>query len=404
LSRRSITLDLWKTVAFWLVLVSPARYGLLSKAGKSTEMRIKIGLKEIAALQPHTILWDSQIAGFCARRQFSGVITYSVYFRTRDGQQRFYKIGRHGVFTPSLARLEAAQVLRNVAVGKDPGAELKALRHGPTMAELCDEYQKRANGKKISTIKSDASRIAAHIKPKLGKLKVVSVTQTQVEDFMRSLSAGSAKRVTGLLGAIFTFAIKKGMRPDNPVHGVEKPADNKKMRRLSNSEYAQLGEALNGASVAPIAASVIKLLILTGWRSSEAKDLKWSELDLPRHIANLGDTKSGASVRPLSVEAIKIIEAQQRRGPYVFEYERARPISNLRPHWLNLELGKDITPHTLRHSFASLAADLGFSDNVIAGMLGHARSSITSRYIHLEKALIEASDAVAQETLRLMRS
>jgi hypothetical protein len=82
-------------------------------------MKGKIGLKEIAALQPHTILWDTQIHGFCARRQFSNVITYSVYFRTRDGQQRFYKIGRHGVFTPTQAREEAAHVLRNVAVGKD---------------------------------------------------------------------------------------------------------------------------------------------------------------------------------------------------------------------------------------------------------------------------------------------
>jgi hypothetical protein len=36
-------------------------------------------------------------------------------------------------------------------------------------------------------------------------------------------------------------------------------------------------------------------------------------------------------------------------------------------------------------------------------MLGHARSSITSRYIHLEKALIESADSVAAETLRLMR-
>jgi integrase len=91
-------------------------------------------------------------------------------------------------------------------------------------------------------------------------------------------------------------------------------------------------------------------------------------------------------------------------GAYVFAYERGKPVSNLRPHWMKLGMANDVTPHTIRHSFASLSADMGFSDNVIAGMLGHARSSITSRYIHLEKALIEASDKVAAETLRLMRS
>jgi len=64
----------------------------------------------------------------------------------------------------------------------------------------------------------------------------------------------------------------------------------------------------------------------------------------------------------------------------------------------------DVTPHTLRHSFASLAGDMGLSDSTIAGLLGHSRQSITSRYIHLDKALVAAADAVANETLRLMRS
>jgi hypothetical protein len=150
-------------------------------------------MREIAAMQPHTILWDFEPRGFCARRQLSDVITYSVYFRTRDGQQRFYKIGRHGVFTPVQARDVAREVLRNVAVGKDPGAELKALRHGPTMSDLCDSYisdmqSGKVNGKKISTIKTDISRIATHIRPALGKRKVASVTQEDVEHFMHALN------------------------------------------------------------------------------------------------------------------------------------------------------------------------------------------------------------------------
>jgi integrase len=64
----------------------------------------------------------------------------------------------------------------------------------------------------------------------------------------------------------------------------------------------------------------------------------------------------------------------------------------------------DVTPHVLRHSFASLAADMGLPDHTISGLLGHARQGITSRYMHLgDKALLDAADLVANETLRLMQ-
>jgi integrase len=361
-------------------------------------------MREVAAMQPHTILWDLETRGFCARRQFSDVITYSVYFRTRDGQQRLYKIGRHGVFTPTLARDEAKQVLRNVAVGKDPAAELKALRHGPTIADLCDEYHKRANGKKVSTLKSDASRIATHIKPKLGKLKVATITSENVETFMHSLSPGSARRVTGLLGAIFSYSIKRKMRETNPVHGLDKPADVKRMRRLAESEYAQLWSALEREK--NLATDVFLFLAVTGFRSGEAKNLQWKEVDLERQTVVLGDTKTGVSIRPLSNAAIEIIKRQKQSGAlYVFAHHHNKPINNLRPWWIKLGLDKTISPHVLRHSFASLAADIGLSDNTIASLLGHKGQSITSRYMHgSDKALIESANIVAEATLKLMKA
>ena len=58
---------------------------------------------------------------------------------------------------------------------------------------------------------------------------------------------GTASRTIGLLGAIFTFAVKQRMRTDNPVRGVERPADGKRDRRLSDEEYAALGRALRQA-------------------------------------------------------------------------------------------------------------------------------------------------------------
>jgi integrase len=62
-----------------------------------------------------------------------------------------------------------------------------------------------------------------------------------------------------------------------------------------------------------------------------------------------------------------------------------------------------ITPHVLRHSLTSLAADLGYSEPTIAALVGHKGRSITSRYMHSADAvLLAAADAVANRTAELM--
>jgi integrase len=66
-------------------------------------------------------------------------------------------------------------------------------------------------------------------------------------------------------------------------------------------------------------------------------------------------------------------------------------------------LPADVTPHTLRHSFASIAADLGYSEPTIAALVGHTGRSITSRYVHSADAvLLAAADAVANRLAELM--
>ena len=55
-----------------------------------------------------------------------------------------------------------------------------------------------------------------------------------------------------------------------------------------------------------------------------------------------------------------------------------------------------VTLHTLRHSFASVAADLGYAEATIGALLGHASGTVTGRYTHvLDAVLIAAADRVA---------
>ena len=187
-------------------------------------IKTKIGLQMITAMPPGPFLiWDQEVKGFCCRRQFSDTITYSVVFRTHTGLQRWMKVGRHGVLTPALARVEAIRILRAVTLGEDPANERYALRSGATMSELLDQYvadmqSGKIGGKKFSTIKSDKSRIETHIRPHLGKLKIAAITQEQIENLMNKMSLGSARRVIALVSAVFSFAVRKGLR--GPVAGV----------------------------------------------------------------------------------------------------------------------------------------------------------------------------------------
>ena len=65
----------------------------------------RIGLREIRALAPSKTIWDAAVPGFGARRQRGAAVAYVLKFRTAEGRQRWYTIGRHGApWTPDTAR------------------------------------------------------------------------------------------------------------------------------------------------------------------------------------------------------------------------------------------------------------------------------------------------------------
>jgi integrase len=222
----------------------------------------------------------------------------------------------------------------------------------------------------------------------------------------------TASRTVALVSAIFTYGVRQGLCKENPVHGVIRFADGRRDRRLTDDEYLALGSALRQGDVSglwPPSLSTIKFLLLTGWRSAEATDLRWSEIDFSRRTARLGDTKTGLSIRPLSRAACDLLKTLPRiEGKRVFPATRGGDVPlALIKFWRRIArlggLPADVTPHVLRHSFASLAADLGYSEPTIAALVGHRGHSMTSRYVHAADAvLLAAADAVANRTAELM--
>jgi integrase len=404
----------------------------------------KLGLREVRALEQGQTVWDTAVAGFGARRQKSHCVAYVLFYRTQEGRQRWYTIGRHGSpWTPETAREEAQRLLGEVKKGSDPAAAKHSRRMAATVSELCDQYladaksgrllTRRKVSKKASTLAIDVSRIERHIKPLIGQLKVTAVTREDVDAFMHDVAEGktagrtktarkrglarvrggkgAASRAVGLLGAIFTYAVRHRIRTDNPVQGIVRFADGKRERRLSNEEYRALGETLRKAEFAgvwPAGVAAARFLVLTGWRSGEALALRWSETDLVRRTANLPDTKTGRSMRPLPHAACDLLQSMNRGSELVFPPARGTSAANgFAKAWKRIAkfgaLPTDITPNVFRHSFQSLASDLGYSEATIRALVGHKGHSITSRYVHAADAvLLAAADKVADQTAELM--
>jgi integrase len=419
----------------------------------------RLGLRQVRALGAGDTVWDPTLPGFGARRQKGNAVSYVLFYRTQEGRQRWFTIGRHGKpWTPETAREEAQWLLGEVAHKADPAADKQAKRDAKTVAELCDAYladamagrllTRRKVAKKASTLAIDVGRIERHIKPLLGRRAVAAVTPDDIENFLHDVASGktagrtktvkkrglarvrggkgAANRAVGLLGGIFTYAMRCRIRSDNPAHGVVRFADGKRERRLTDEEYNALGDALRAADQAniwPAATAVARFLALTGWRSGEALALRWDEIDLARRTAMLGDTKTGKSVRPLSHAACDVLRGLTRSGELVFPATRGskreeKPgarngtsgeviMSGFKKMFKKIaklgNLPADVTPHTLRHSFTSLANDLGYSDPTIAALVGHKGRTMTSRYIHgADAVLLAAADAVANRTAELM--
>ena len=407
-----------------------------------------IGLAQVRDLPPNTEIFDTgkgSVAGFGARRRSGEGVSYFVMYRTAEGRQRRYTLGRHGApLAPDTARLKAVEILGEVAGGLDPADTKRTRRNAATVSDLLDDYWADAvagnilvrggKAKKSSTLASDKGRIDGHMRPLLGHLPVAAVTRSDVRKFMEAIAGGETKReaktakkrgksilrggkgvatrAVGLLGAIFAYAVEQGMRTDNPAHGVRKFAENKRERRISDDEYKALGKALDAAEAAkiwPPAVAAARFLTVTGWRSGEALALQWGEVDLERRTAVLGDTKTGRSIRPLSSEAVAILQKQAGDG-LVFKPSRGKTtMTGFGRFWDKIAalgpLPPDISPHILRHSFASVAGDLGYSESTIGALIGHKGSSVTSRYMHAADAvLLAAADAVAEKISALLHT
>lgn len=399
--------------------------------------------KSLPRSKQYTV-WCGELKGFGVYIMPSGTKTYFVDYRNAENIRRRITIGRHGKITTEEARRLAIVTFGSAVKGDDPASRRDELRKSITVKQLCEQYLQMAEKglilgksnrpKKPSTISTDKGRVLRHIIPLLGNKKITSLNKSDINRFVRDVASGktamikdtenlrgkaivtggngTATRTTGLFSGIMSYAVSEGFIEHNPVWGIKRPAYNMRTKRLSVDEYVRLGKALRDAQMHGETRQVIDaimLIAITGCRRGEITKLRWSEFENNNQCLRLEDSKEGASVRPIGkvvcnyLNEIKIKQDCEMVLPPI---RSGLYFGGLSKGWKRIAKLADIenvTPHTLRHSFASVAADLNYSESTIAAMLGHSMHSVTNRYIHqLDSVLIAAADDVSDHIVNYM--
>ena len=393
--------------------------------------------------------WDDEITGFGVRLRGQSK-TWILMYRNSYGIKKKLTIGSTKKFTPVEAKKKAKEFLADIVLnGKDPALEKIETRKIMNFADLCDLYiLEGTSHKKSSTILNDKSRIECHLKPLIGHLPIKAINASVVDKLKLDIINGKtaktsttskkrglsiikggqsiAKRTLEMLSAIMEFAITRNYINSNPVKQVKKPKTNKREVFLTIDDIKKLGKALNAAQEIQLcnttAINAIKLLTLTGCRKDEILSLKWSYIDFENQCFRFPDTKTGAQIRAFGLGAKHLLQSIEQTLPHnynkdswVFPATRGNgyfigllkafnKICNLPTDYKNEQseeekkpfISKDICLHTLRHSFASVGADMNYNELTIAGLLGHKLGGVTNRYSHnVDKSLVYAADKIS---------
>ena len=392
---------------------------------KSVVERVEAGPRDI-------IVWDRDVKGFGLKITPSGRKVYFAFYRTLSGQQRKPAIGVHGKVTAEEARQIAKRWIAAALTGQDISGERQEARAASLVRDLAKRYLEEYATcfKKPRSCQSDQSNLNNHVLPLIGTKKVAEVTRADIETVKaairegktaarrkakyrgRSITVGgpgAANRTISLLSKMMSCAVDWGMRSDNPALRIKKYPEHRKDRFLDSDEIQRLLSVLKvakeqGTETVHVVAC-FRLLLFSGLRLGEVRDMHWEDFDPRRGTLRLHDSKTGARTVPLNSQAISVLQkhVSTKIGSFVIQSATGQGRPALGKPWQRIRKLANIDDtaniHCLRHTFASWAVMGGLSLAQTGALLGHKSSQTTLRYAD---HLTEAVRGYSQKTANLI--
>jgi integrase len=305
----------------------------------------------------------------------------------------------------AFVRMYAAWRQRLQAVGPIAPALLASGAPAPyqTLGQLRDlvdaEVASSLRASTVATYRHQWKGILARIPETTA---VATIDRTVIQESVAEMSAAglapaTVRRNIESLGRLLTRAVDDGVLSANPVAKVRVPRSAKRVPRFLTQEQRR---ALLAAAEAHSrdAYLLIALAVLLGLRKAELGALRWEHVDLQQKIVHIVNdehfTTKNAKNRavPICEELLAILTPHAKPTGFVLKPRLVyKPKQRYRWEFKNLfdvlieeaDLPDWVTPHVLRHTFASLAAQAGVSLFKIGAWMGHSMTEVTEIYAHL---------------------
>jgi integrase/recombinase XerD len=260
----------------------------------------------------------------------------------------------------------------------------------------------------LEAYRRDLARYAAFLRSR-GLTDAIRADETAVSEFVGSLSgteyatgrryrASSVARALAAVRTFHLFLLREGLATTNPAEGVVRPKVARTLPRpLTVAEMeAILSAPSAGDSAGMRDRAVLETLYGTGIRVSELVGLDVDDLDLDEgsvRVLGKGGKERVVPVGRLAVSALSTYltrarpaMATNRSGAALILNQRGGRLTRqgtgniLKDAAARAGLSKRVTPHTLRHSFATHLLEGGADIRVVQELLGHATLSTTQIY------------------------
>ncbi len=265
---------------------------------------------------------------------------------------------------------------------------------------------KKSSQNTISSYMRDVNQYCAFLRES-GKNSLYSVKKADVEKFLLHLrsegkSAPTVSRALASVKCMYNFFVSQGTVSQNPAADISAEKVEKKLPQiLSSKEVETLLVQPNSLDIKGCRdKAMLELLYATGIRVTELIDLNISDVNLDTELIRC-DSKGRERYIPLYPAAVKALASylHTARGQIVFSPDEQALFVNMNGERMSRQgfwkvikfyqikagIEKDITPHTLRHSFAAHLLENGADLRSIQEMLGHADISSTQIYTHIVK-------------------